>query len=229
MDTREIEEILARTLDDGGLSRSEERALRWVVRDLQPDGHQRNVIRSRVFEIAEETIKDRHGHTILTWVRKALLAVERGANAGDPCRADAVFSPGPECLNRIRGLFASARARVDVCVFTITDDRIASAILDAHERGVRIRIITDDDKRNDPGSDIDRLQSAGVSVRTDRTPDHMHHKFAIFDGRQLLNGSFNWTRSASTANEENLLLIDDRRLLTPYQEEFDRLWKEYGE
>jgi phosphatidylserine/phosphatidylglycerophosphate/cardiolipin synthase-like enzyme len=35
-----------------------------------------------------------------------------------------------------------------------------------------------------------------------------HHKFAIFDGKTLLNGSYDWTRSAFTKNEENVLVTD---------------------
>ncbi|MCA9056002.1 MAG: endonuclease, partial [Planctomycetaceae bacterium] len=50
-----------------------------------------------------------------------------------------------------------ARETVDVCVFTITDDRITRAILDAHRRRVRIRILSDDDKSGDLGSDVERL------------------------------------------------------------------------
>jgi phosphatidylserine/phosphatidylglycerophosphate/cardiolipin synthase-like enzyme len=41
----------------------------------------------------------------------------------------------------------------------------------------------------------------------------MCHKFALFDGRLLLNGRFNWTRSAATDSEEVLLVIDHPALL----------------
>jgi mitochondrial cardiolipin hydrolase len=51
------------------------------------------------------------------------------------------------------------------------------------------------------GSDIGRLRNAGVPVRVDRVPAHMHHKFVVLDNRFLLNGSFNWTRSAVLDNE----------------------------
>ena len=30
-----------------------------------------------------------------------------------------------------------------------------------------------------------------------RRDGHMHHKFAIFDGERLINGSYNWTRGAA--------------------------------
>ena len=72
-----------------------------------------------------------------------------------------------------------------------------------------MRIISDDDKQFDEGSDIHALREAGVPLRIDDSPFHMHHKFALVDGAWLLNGSFNWTRSASVNNEENLLVTDD--------------------
>jgi cardiolipin hydrolase len=67
------------------------------------------------------------------------------------------------------------------------------------------------------GSDIERLRSQGEPLRIDSGPHHMHHKFALFDGRFLLNGSFNWSRSATTDNEEDLLVIDHPALLADYR------------
>ncbi len=40
-----------------------------------------------------------------------------------------------------------------------------------------------------------------------------HHKFAIVDGRLLLNGSFNWTRQAVTSNNENVTVLSDAQLV----------------
>ena len=58
----------------------------------------------------------------------------------------------------------------------------------------------------------------------DRTEAHMHHKFAIFDGTWLLSGSYNWTRSASEANEENLIQSKDMPLLAQFSRRFELLW-----
>ena len=138
--------------------------------------------------------------------------------------AQAHFSPGEDCLLAIRGLLARARQTADVCVFTITDDRLAEALFDAQCRDVAVRIITDDSKADDPGSDVDRLGRAGIPVRVDRSPYHMHHKFLILDGATLLTGSYNWTRGAASDNEENRIVTDDPRLVSPFVATFDRLW-----
>ena len=61
-------------------------------------------------------------------------------------------------------------------------------------------------------------------MRVDRTPYHMHHKFAIVDGGLLLNGSYNWTRGAATSNEENFIISDDKTLVAAFSAAFNKLW-----
>lgn len=62
----------------------------------------------------------------------------------------------------------------------------------------QVRIITDDEQARSQGSDVARLSKvSNITARHDGdAQSHMHHKFAIVDGLTLLNGSFNWTRSA---------------------------------
>ena len=138
------------------------------------------------------------------------------------------FSPDDNCVGKITEMFGTARASVDVCVFTITDNRIVDAMERAHRRNVQVRVISDDDKAMDAGSDIDRLERMGIPVRVDRSEHHMHHKFAIFDKSKLLTGSYNWTRSASLHNEENFLITTDRDLLKDFTRMFDKLWRDFS-
>jgi cardiolipin hydrolase len=170
-----------------------------------------------------------NSNAVLEWLEDVSRVIRQAAAPEDTqTDVDVIFSPGDHCWQRIAGLLKSARQTVDICVFTITDDRITSAILDAYSRKVAVRIITDNDKAFDRGSDVERLARAGVDVCVDRTSHHMHHKFAIFDRKRLLTGSYNWTRSAASSNEENFIIVDDVRLRAAFQDEFDRLWKEFS-
>src|SRR3990167_4257108 len=99
---------------------------------------------------------------------------------------------------------------------------------DCHRRGIAVRVISDNEKQFDEGSDIQHLIAQGVPLRIDDSPYHMHHKFALFDANLLLNGSFNWTRSATTSNEENLLVTDHALLVASYRSEFDKLWARFA-
>ena len=177
----------------------------------------------------------------LSEARKALAegsarppAPAESKHAGGVTRRDAPrtqldvhFSPGDDCPSAIVTQIEGTQRSLDVCVFTITDDRITSSLLDAHRRGVRVRIITDNDKAHDEGSDVRRLSRAGIEVREDASPFHMHHKFAIFDGRMMLTGSYNWTRGAARNNQENLIVSSDPRLLAPFEREFSTLWARF--
>lgn len=137
----------------------------------------------------------------------------------------AFFSPGDACLNAITSAIEATRKTMKICVFTISDDRISEAIVLAHRRGVRIKIITDNTKLHDMGSDISELAAKGLHVRIDKTRSHMHHKFAIFDEASVLTGSYNWTRSAALYNHENVLITDNISIVQDYSREFDRLWE----
>jgi phosphatidylserine/phosphatidylglycerophosphate/cardiolipin synthase-like enzyme len=209
------------------MSRGEKRVLSRVVEELRAGEQELAVLRSRAFEIAREEIAGPQAKEVLDWLEEALKAFQLQA-APEPHPEEAFFSPGEHCMRKIVALFDTAARQVDVCVFTITDDRISNALLDAHGRGVALRIVTDNDKAFDPGSDVERLRRAGVPLRIDQSEFHMHHKFALFDGHTLLNGSFNWTRSASQCNEENFLVTRSPRLVKAFAAQFEQLWQQWG-
>jgi cardiolipin hydrolase len=223
MDETELREILARTLDDGRLSRGERKALRAVAEEGTK--RERRTLRRVAFDLAREAAPDPRSEALVTWLEEVLGALRPERTAGTMLEVE--ISPGDACRQRITGLIDAATETVDVCVYTITDDRISRRLLAAHARGVRVRIVTDDDKSDDLGSDIERIRTAGVPVRFDDSPHQMHHKFAIFDGRTALTGSYNWTRTAAEHNQENLVVSDDPRLVRVLDEEFDRLWARF--
>lgn len=224
MPLTDIDPVLIKTLSDRRLSGSEREALRQVLDNLHADTPTLAFYRHRAFELARAETTDPQ---VLDWLEDVLKLLQAPVAAPTSTMiSEACFSPGHPCADRIAGLFARARRTVDACVFTITDDRIASAMLEAHRRGIALRVITDNDKALDLGSDIERLRAAGIRVRIDRTAYHMHHKFAVFDGDMLLNGSYNWTRSAAENNHENFVLTGDRRLIDGFAAAFEKLWND---
>lgn len=225
MTSLEIDEWLTHTLEDRRLSRNERQALAELVAKLGPQV-KREAIRDRAFDIAREAMTEEDDQHVLDWLEDVLAALRVGPRSEAPSSiADVYFSPGDECLHAIQRLLRSARRTVDVCVFTITDDRLADALIDVHRRGVAIRIITDNAKAEDLGSDIGRFEEAGMAVRVDQSPFHMHHKFAVVDYEILLTGSYNWTRGAAHDNAENLIVTTETRLVSSFMAHFDRIWK----
>jgi len=223
MDTRRIDDALAQTLEDSRLSRAERKALSELIPELAQSDNDHDVIRARAFELARRKLSEPGSHSILGWLEDVVRLL-RPQSTEPALKGEVYFSPGRACVSKIISLLGNARQTVDICVFTITDDRISRAIVDAHLRGSTVRVITDDAKAFDRGSDVDRLEEAGVPVTVDHSPAHMHHKYAVFDRRLVATGSFNWTRSATDENHENLLVVEGLDVVRRYGEEFDRLW-----
>jgi mitochondrial cardiolipin hydrolase len=224
MNPAELDQLLRHCLADRHIQAAERTALaEWAARHAQESD--RAVARSRAFTLARSAAPPGAG-PVLDWLEDVVKVFARPATSGGPAEtAGAYFSPGTTCIQEVLRQFDRARQSCDVCVFTITDDRISEAILRAYARGVKMRIITDDEKSHDLGSDVDRLRAAGIPCKMDvGNVAHMHHKFALFDGKRLMTGSFNWTRSASEQNEENLIITPDPVLVAAFQARFDDLW-----
>lgn len=229
MSSQEIEDALKTTFLDYQLSRGEKQGLSRIVQQQANDEQSRAVARSFAFDLVREQLAGAETQAMVDWLEDVMkvLAPMQTSDVGDD-RSEAYFSPNDPCVNKLIRLFQEARKQVDICVFTITDDRIRRAIENAHQRRVKIRILSDNDKSGDLGSDIDYLERLGVAVRVDRSEYHMHHKFALFDHKRLVTGSYNWTRSAAENNEENFVVTGDPILLRSFQTEFERMWKEFG-
>lgn len=226
MDFNDLDRVLRDQAADLELSPEEKYELREL--GAQSSADQIRYMRNQAFGIARESIRvqPENALDLLRWVEQVVRTLDLFI-LGAATATTAFFSPGDACLCKLRELCRGARTSMDICVFTIADDRLTEEIIAAHRRGVRVRIVSDNDKRMDSGSDIARLLEEGISVRMDPTPFHMHHKFALFDAGLLANGSFNWTRSASMSNFENLVVSADAYLVRCFGGQFEQLWSEF--
>ena len=236
MDPEDLDRFLRQSLADHRLSRSEKTALAdWLEKNVRTE-QARGVARHVAFEVARTAVADPASSEVVEWLEEVMKVLAPMAPAvqlpESPGVDFAFFAPGERCLQQIVHRFGECRRSADVCVFTITDDRISRAILDANRRGVKLRIISDREKAGDAGSDIEKFRAAGIPVKLDNIHTHadphlnghMHHKFAIFDGVRLINGSYNWTRGAAESNFENIVDTADAKLIAAFAAEFERLW-----
>ena len=174
MQPEELQSVLRQSLEDLLLSRGERQALRQVLDDLAPAPNQVAQLRRMIFETARAKVDQRQAGLVLDWLEEMMKLLQAQAAAEtEILPPESYFSPNEGCPQRIMQLINAARSDLDICVFTITDDRLTDAILAAHQRQVAIRIITDNEKAFDLGSDVERLQSAGIQLKVDQTPFHM--------------------------------------------------------
>lgn len=140
--------------------------------------------------------------------------------------AKAYFCPprGEEAV--ITGFIDRCAKTLDIAIYSLTHDAIAEALLRAHSRKVKIRILADRNQAASASADIKRLGEAGIAVYIDKTYNTFHHKFAVGDRNAVITGSFNWTKNAATRNAENFVIIRIKGLVEQYETEFNRLWAE---
>ena len=90
--------------------------------------------------------------------------------AGRPCGAlTCKLAHRENGLTVLLHALARARATLDVAVYAISLKLLAHALRDARARGVRVRVLSDDEQARDVKSAVPQLQHGGVLVRTDRS------------------------------------------------------------
>ncbi|XP_040830479.1 mitochondrial cardiolipin hydrolase-like [Ochotona curzoniae] len=136
----------------------------------------------------------------------------------------------PHCessLSRLLRALLAARASLELCLFAFSSPQLGRAVQLLHQRGVRVRVVTDCDYMALNGSQIGLLRKAGIQVRHDQDLGYMHHKFAIVDKKVLITGSLNWTTQAIQNNRENVLILEDAAYVRLFLDEFERIWDEF--
>jgi len=149
----------------------------------------------------------------------ALAACDRtqaGPGAAAPFSGEVRFSPKGGCTEAVIEALRGAKESVLVQAYSFTSAPIAAALVDAHHRGVRVRVILDKSQRTEKYSSADFVAHAGIPTAIDYKHAIAHNKVMVIDGGVVLTGSFNFTKAAENNNAENLLVIRDRGLAEKY-------------
>lgn len=115
-----------------------------------------------------------------------------------------------------------ARMSVDVAAYDLDLWSIRDALLDAHRRGLTVRMVTDSDNLDEP--EIQDLKLAGIQVLGDRREGLMHNKFVVIDRQDVWTGSMNLTINSAYRNNDNLVHIRAPRLAQDYTVEFEEMF-----
>jgi len=132
-----------------------------------------------------------------------------------------------ECkLNTIIGWINKTKKTLDVCMYRFNHKLLANAVIDAHKRGVNVRLILNDDSLETTW----KMGRMGILKRVKKSKYHvnlMHHKFIIIDNKKVILGSLNWTKMSVRTNWENTFITNNCEIVNPFKQEFQRLWEEF--
>lgn len=127
------------------------------------------------------------------------------------------FSPNGGATNAVVGEINRAQREILVQAYTFTSVPIASALVTAKRRGVKVEAVLDKSNIKQGYSIITFLENASIPVYIDDRVKIAHSKIMIIDDTEVITGSFNFTMSAECHNAENLIILrNDPALILKY-------------
>ncbi len=116
----------------------------------------------------------------------------------------------------------AAKLSVDVAIYSLSLNSIRDALLHAHDRGVRVRMVMESD--NMDRTDPQILKDAGIPILGDRREGLMHDKFVVIDNSEVWTGAMNFTDSGAYADNNNMIRIRSVKMAENFTKEFEEMF-----
>ena len=135
------------------------------------------------------------------------------------------FSPKDKAiLNSIIPIVNNSKSYIYMPAFVITHSKLANALIAAKQRGVDVKIILDATGVYSTGSKIKLLRDSKIPLKVENYAGKIHSKSMIVDDKYVVIGSMNFSNSGENKNDENVLVIQDKKLTVFYKNFFLYLW-----
>jgi hypothetical protein len=145
---------------------------------------------------------------------------------------------GEDYVKALPVLLQGAKETVIVCMFHIAAAssshptfKLLQALVDAHQRGVTVRVLVDSDTKSDPyrSSVINAhalrfLREAGVDCRSDASPRLLHSKYLVVDRKLVILGSHNWSAGSYFEFDDLTMVVASRPLSAQLEARFENQW-----
>ncbi len=128
----------------------------------------------------------------------------------------------------IAGYIDQLQHTLDVAAYEFNSPALTTAILNAHARGVTVRVVSDDhDGLGDSETTLHQLVDAGIPVVTDSRTALMHDKIMILDSTSVVTGSWNFSVNDTYRNNNNALVLRSQDVVQDYQAEFNEMFVDH--
>jgi hypothetical protein len=204
-----------------------------VAREPGQDGKARLV--AALERVALAASADRHPHLRHHLPRE----IGRGLRPRGDVAEHAIVLAGRRYYDHIQDAVRRAEARIDVLMFHIAlprenhpTRRLLEALVRAQRRGVRVRVLVDRDRRNDPyrshvinAAAVRHLLGHGIRVRVDRPARLLHSKMVVIDEDTTIIGSHNWSAGSYFAFDDLSVAVRSVGFARRARKRFETLWR----
>lgn len=138
------------------------------------------------------------------------------------------LGPSPTMEKAVLAFMASATQTLDVCVYDLNVPSFAQALLAAHRRGVKVRVIIADDnaaKAYAVADELAQMEKLGILTLAHNRSGLMHNKFMIADNVHVWTGSYNLTRNCSLFNDNHAIVLESPELAENYEKEWQEIFE----
>ncbi|WP_159474756.1 phospholipase D-like domain-containing protein [Chryseobacterium sp. 18068] len=123
--------------------------------------------------------------------------------------------------SRILENISESKEEILICVAWFTSKEILGKLIDKAETGCTIKVIINDHFENRRLNFSDFISKKGsIQILSSESGRFLHDKFAIFDKKKLMTGSYNWTNSAEYYNHEYVIITDDYQMIKQFDIRF---------
>jgi phosphatidylserine/phosphatidylglycerophosphate/cardiolipin synthase-like enzyme len=133
------------------------------------------------------------------------------------------FCPEDNCKYKVVEELKLSEKSIYFMVFSFTDFDIADLLI-VKNKEVEIKGVLESKRVNMQYNQYKKLVENDVNVRKDSNSFIMHHKVFIIDNNTVITGSYNPTKAGNTKNDENILIIKDKKVVSRYLKEFESVF-----
>jgi len=131
------------------------------------------------------------------------------------------FSPKDDVYqNGIEPYIKNAKEKIYVSAFYLTDKDMISELINAKKRGVEVLIILDSTSANSFKHKVEQLRESLIPVAIEDWGGKNHEKTIVVDGKILIVGSCNFSKSGFYKNDENIVVIKNKDVAQKYEDYF---------
>lgn len=171
-------------------------------------------------EFEEMFVDDKFGPNVVAQTPHPTLTI-------DDTQVDTYFSPDDGVQAALLPLLSNAQESIYFLAYSFTSNQLGDVVRAKAEQGLTVEGVMDAEQIvSNQGTEYDPFKQADLMVREDGNEGLMHHKVFIIDGKIVAFGSYNFSQSAETSNDENLIVVYSEPIAQQFIQEFMRVWKQ---
>lgn len=127
-------------------------------------------------------------------------------------------------FEQLQNEITGCKSSILIAVAWFTNKDLLGLLVDKVKAGVQVKIIVSDDIVNKRLNFNEFIKVGGIYHIIQSYQDKfMHNKFAIFDNKKVITGSYNWTYSAEYNNLESVIISREENLIKQFNIRFKQL------